>query len=225
MKNFQDTQVIILTHNISFFNLTKYIINEIIKSSDKWVFANLFEINNVHKIYWKPDNDKVSLIKDDFNALGTNISTENLEGIGNRIRKKFEVLLYEFSKLLMIGAVEDSSKILDRITNSKAIYYIGAKTASNLIDEIETVLNENNSNNLISRLKERIENYKNNDFDNFKKILKELKLYQKVTMHPMSHGVNGLPSFTVKEIEKSLSLLEKMENHLKSLIDGNVAAI
>ena len=50
-------------------------------------------------------------------------------------------------------------------------------------------------------------------------------MYQKVTMHPMSHGVNGLPSFTVKEIEKSLSLLEKMENHLKSLIDGNVAAI
>ncbi len=224
-EKFQDSQILLLTHNISFYNLIKFVINDINKVQEKWVLANLFEINNLHKIYIKSEIEKVSTIKNAFVAL-TNVSTsEGIEGIGNRIRKKFEILLYEYSKLVMIGTVEDSNKIFNRIMNGKSVYYKEKKTASDLIDEIEYVLNENNNNNLQTRLQSKIGEYKNSDFDNFKKILKELKLYQKITMHTMSHGVDGMPTFTIKEIQKSLVLLEKLEGYLKELVDDNVATV
>lgn len=224
-EKFQDTQIFIFSHNISFYNLIRYIINEIDNSSHKWAYANVFEINNVHKIYMKSEIERVKSIKDDFIALTLPATAENIEGIGNRVRKKFEILLYEYSKLMMIGAVEDSNKILVRIMNSEAAYYKEGNTASDLVDEIELILRENNNNNLISRLQTKIDAYKSVDFENFKKILKELKLYQKVTMHPMSHGVNGMPNFTIKEIDKSITLLEKMEGYLKELVDGNVVSV
>ncbi|MGN6297376.1 MAG: AAA family ATPase [Ginsengibacter sp.] len=224
-EKFKNTQILIFTHNISFYNLVKYFVYEIEDADDKWAFANIFEINNVHKIYIKSEIERVKVIKEDFNALANSPTDENVEGIGNRIRKKFEILLYEYSKLLMIGTVEDSNKILNRIMNSNAAYYNGKNTASNLIDEIKTILDENNPHNLIERLQARIEKYSNSDFNNFQTILKGLKIYQKVTMHPMSHGVIGMPAFTIKEIEKSISLLEKMEDYLKELVDNNVVNI
>lgn len=222
---FGDTQLFILTHNISFYNLIMYVIGSIDSTMDKWTFSNLYEINNTHKVYIKSEIERVQTIKHDFVALPANPLAADIDSIGNRIRKKFEVLLYEYSKLLMIGSVEDSSKILDRITQGKPAYYKEKNTASDLIDEIEVVLNENNSNNLTQRLQTKINNYKNPQFANFQKILKELKLYQKVTMHPMSHGVAGMPTFTIKEIEKSIELLKKMEDYLKEMVNSNVAVV
>ncbi|MDB5117707.1 MAG: hypothetical protein JWQ79_3199 [Mucilaginibacter sp.] len=222
-EKFQDTQVLIFTHNISFYNLIMYIVNDIDSTSTRWAFSNLFEINNYHKIYIKSGIEKVQLIKNDFDGLtATNVE---IEMIGNRIRKKFEILLYEYSKLLMIGTVEDSKKILDRITLGKPCYYTNHKTASDLIDIIEQILLENNQNNLTGRLQDKINSFKNAEFGNFQKILKELKLYQKVTMHPMSHGIIGMPTFTIKEIEIAIDLLEKMEKFLKDMVDSNVAVV
>lgn len=223
--NFQDSQILLLTHNISFYNLIKFVTNEIYKVQDKWVMANLYEINNTHKIFLKSDIETVKKIKETFYSLTQPLSQEGIDGIGNKIRKKFEILLYEYSKLVMIGAVEDSNKIFDRIMNGKTVYFNDKKTASDLINEIEEVLKEHNSNNLISRLQNKIGEYKKSDFENFQKILKELKLYQKVTLHTMSHGVNGMPTFTVKEIQKSLALLEKVESYLKEMVDNNVVTV
>ena len=220
---FQDTQIIILTHNIGFYNLILFVI-EIDNTKDKWEFSNLFEINNNHKLYVKSEIEEVKSIKNNFYALANPDSNE-IENIGNRIRKKFEILLYEFSKLLMIGTVEDSKKILDRITQGKAVYFKDKNTASDLIDSIETILLEQNPNNLTARLQNKIGSYKNSEFGNFQKILKELKLYQKITMHPMSHGTNGMPIFTIKEIEKSIALLEKMEAYLKDMVNKNAATV
>ncbi|MCX2584134.1 AAA family ATPase [Pedobacter sp. MR22-3] len=225
LDKFQDTQILIFTHNISFYNLIMYVINEIELSNSKWVFANLFEIKNKHKLYIKSEIERVKTIKEAFENLSGTPSQDEIEGIGNRIRKKFEILLYEYSKLLMVGAVEDSRKILDRITNGKSSYYLDKKTASDLIDSIENILAENNDNNLISRLQNLIETYKNLEFANFQKILKELKLYQKVTMHPMSHGITGMPTFTTKEISNSLILLQKMEDYLKEIVNTNIASV
>jgi hypothetical protein len=202
-----------------------YVIKDIDHTGARWAFSNLFEINNTHKIYIKSEIERVKTIKDDFNALTSSAAAGDIENIGNRIRKKFEILLYEYSKLLMIGTVEDSKKILDRITQGKSAYYKSNNTASDLVDSIENILLENNPNNLINRLQATINTYKNSEFNNFQRILKELKLYQKVTMHPMSHGVKGMPTFTIKEIEKSIELLDKMETYLKEMVDNNVVTV
>jgi energy-coupling factor transporter ATP-binding protein EcfA2 len=225
IEKFRDTQVLLFTHNISFYNLIMYIIGTIDRTGDKWAFCNLYEINNSHKIYMKHEIEKIQDIKTAYESLADPAPAGDIENIGNRIRKRFEILLYEYSKLLMIGAVEDSKKILDRITDGKSAYYNNKKTASDLVDKIEEILQEGNANNLANRLQQKINNFKNQDFSNFQKTLRELKLYQKVTMHPMSHGVAGLSTFTTKEIEKSIELLDKMETYMNYMVDGNVVNV
>ncbi|WP_406843492.1 hypothetical protein [Flavobacterium soyae] len=222
-EKFQDFQILIFTHNISFYNLIMYVINES-NNSSAWMFSNLYEINNNHKFYIKNGIEKVQDIKNEYNNLAI-IPNANLDDIGNRIRKKFEILLYEYSKLIMIGAVEDSKKILERIMKGLPAYFHNKETASDLVNKIEIILSENNPINLAPRLQTKIDEFKYDEYPNFQKIVKELKLYQKVTMHPMSHGVIGMGTFTTKEIKKSIELLEKMENYLKELVDNNVATV
>ena len=216
-ENFEDCQKIILTHNVYFYNLIMYLVNDIYKEKSKWLFANLYEINNQHKLYIK-GKLTVKSIKDRYNESST-LSTSQIESIGNDIRKRFEQLLHELSKLFMIGAVEESKKIIENIEKTKTIYLKNKKTALDLLDEIEKIIEEDYSKN---RIKSKISQYKFSELSNFQTIIRELKLYQKVTMHPMSHSSNGLSSFTQKEIEASLALLEKLERSIKDLVGSDV---
>ncbi|MGJ1367906.1 hypothetical protein [Sphingobacterium spiritivorum] len=225
LENFQNDQVLIFTHNISFYNLVMFMINKERSLANTWLFANLYEINNCHRIYFKNAIDRTKAIREDYNNIVTPGTSSEIEAIGNRIRRKFEILLYEYSKLLMVGAVEDSNKIIDRIMYGKSAYYNSKKTASDLVDNLQSIIDENNPNNLSGRLQSEINNFKKHDFDNFQKIIKDLKLYQKITMHPLSHGVIGMPTFTTREIEISFELLEKMEEFLKDMVDTNVSTI
>jgi len=210
---FEAYQKVILTHNVYFYNLIMYLINNIYINRNKWLFANLYEINNDHNIYIKGELT-VQKIKEKYNS-----NPSEIESIGNDIRKRFEQLLHELSKLFMIGAVEDSKKIIEEIENTKTIYRKDKKREFNLLYEIEEILEENH---LKEKIRSKISKYKFNELSNFQTIIRELKLYQKVTMHPMSHSSNGLSSFTQKEIEKSLLLLEKLEGNITSLIGSDV---
>ena len=217
---FDSYQKIILTHNVYFYNLIMYISNDIFRNNNKWLFGNIYEINNIHKLYFKGELT-VNKIKNRYSS-----NSSDTESIGNDIRKRFEQLLHEISKLFMIGAVEDSKKIIENIENNKAIYWKKRetrrdknKTATNLIYDIEAILD---SDNLKESIESKIEEYKIDDLNNIKIIIRDLKLYQKVTMHPLSHSSDGLSSFTQKEIEKSLLLLEKLETDIKGLIGSDV---
>ncbi len=220
--NFDDFKIIIFSHNISFYNLIMYFVNDIFKCQNEWKFANLYEINTQNKIYFKNSIERVRDIKKDYDKITDTNNTVQLESIGNRLRQKFEILLYEFSKLLMIGAVEDSKKIIERIENSKNIYISGKKTASDLIDEIIDILDENNPNNLSNRLLSKINRYKKDNLKELKSIIKNLKIYQKVTMNPMSHGSFGQSPYTTQEITETIKLLAKFEKYLKELVDARV---
>jgi len=235
--NFSEFQILIFTHNVYFYNLIMYLVNDIYKTSNQWKLANLYEINGEHKLSIKKSLGKVSKITERYKN-GIKVNTINcsecnnkiediyqnvdINEIGNQIRQKFEVLLYEFSKLLMIGGVEDSKKIIERIENSKNIYFYNKKTASDLLDELYEVLSLENPQNLQNSLKTKIERYRQNGFSDIQDVVRNLKLYQKVTLHPMSHGTIGQSSFTTNEIEESLDLLEKFENYIKDLIDSDV---
>ena len=222
LEEFQEFQTIILTHNVSFYNLITYLINDIFKQNENWSFGNMYEIDNVNKFYQKQTIEKVKDIRSYYTDY-----PQNIIELGNKIRKKIEVLLYEYSKLFMIGSVEESKKILERIENRKQIYINNInnkyKDASDLVDTIQGILDEGNEHNLKNRLNEKIAGYKQCDFSNLQYILEKLKLYQKVTMHPMSHGSLGQNTFTTKEIQESLDLLEKLEKYLIALVDKNVS--
>jgi energy-coupling factor transporter ATP-binding protein EcfA2 len=224
-KLFADCQILILTHNATFFNLIKYIIHNVDRQTDAWMFANMYEISGKHKIYIKDPVESVGLIKQEYENVESH-NQNSIEQLGNRIRKKFETLLHEFSKILVIGGFEENKIILERISNGKSFYAKkGGLTVYNLMDEIEGLIHSVPIDFLKQRLRSKIESYKDFDLQTLKFVLNELKLYQKVTMHPMSHGVQGMASFTAKEIEQSIGLLIKMEEVVNGLIDGNVTSV
>ncbi|WP_420572479.1 AAA family ATPase [Kordia sp.] len=217
VSEFSDFQILILTHNVNFFNLIKHIVSDIHKESARWNYGNMYEFDGDNKFYIKKFKEPVKEIHNFYKK-----NPDKIEEVGNKIRKRFEILLYEFSKLLMIGAVEDNKKILERILFQKNRYHKQSKNTSDLVDELHTILYSDNKYNLEDRLKKKILEYQKDDFKNIRYTLTKLKLYQKTTMHPMSHGTLGQTTFSVKEIENSLTLLEKLEKQLKDLVDKDV---
>jgi energy-coupling factor transporter ATP-binding protein EcfA2 len=210
----KEFQIFIFTHNVYFYNLIMFLVKE-----DEWKFGNLYEIDNEHKIYLKDNVDTVSKIRDFYDK-----NKHNIDPVGNKIRRRFEVLLHELSKLILVGTVEDSKTILDRVQSNKTIYLKKEKkkykTASDLVDEICNLLQSTQN---LQDIKKTISEYKKNDIILMQKTIEKLKVYQKVTLHPLSHGKVGQTSFTIKELESSLDLLEKLEKNIVSLsksIDG-----
>lgn len=220
LDKFQNFQKIIFTHNISFYNLVRYTICQINKEQDNWSFLNLYMMGNLAHTYQQSSENTVNKIKEEY------YQRSDVEQTGNRIRKRFEVLLYELSKLLQIGTLEESSKIIELLSRNEPIYFDqSGKTINDLMKEIETTLNSPCDVNLKQRLLTKINDYRKTDYANLRAIIKDLTLYQKVSMHPMSHGTIGLTQFTNKEIKESLVLLEKLENILIFLKNVNVTSV
>ena len=211
-KNFEGFQIVLLTHNIYFYNLVMHMINAYYSTNnmwkkEKWKFAALYEIDGEHKVYIKDTQTTLADIRKEYKT------TTNIQEIGNKVRQKFEVLLYEVAKLIGTGAIESSKSIVDKITSSNEIFI----KCDELIKNIENILSKEDTTNLKTDIKTKIEEYKYSEFKNLKHIVASMKLYQKVTLHPMSHGQIGVVDFTQKELEASMDLVEELEKILKRL--------
>jgi len=217
LENFSDYQIVILTHHISLFNLIKFLVAE-----NNWRIANIYENANEVKINYKDKSIKVEKLQVEFVSIKNDPS--KFEEFGNKLRTKSEILLHELSKLLVIGQLEDSTKIIENIEDNKYLYFKNKKNASDLIDEINNILEENNNNNLINRLKDKINDYKLNDFGNLKKIINDLKIYQKTTLNPLSHSTIETTPFTLKEIKETLIILGKLETYIKDFVDKDASS-
>jgi len=222
-------QIVILTHNVYFYNLIMYLVNDIYKLKNDWQYANLYEIANEAKLYM--NDNLIELPKLRKEIYGQN---PNYTRIGNDLRKKFERLLYEFSKILMIGSVEESNKILEILDKKENMYllryeYIDSKkrkqvmfkNSNHLVIELEKLIEENKT---IDDIKNLISTYSEVDklLPEIIKVIQELKLYQKVSMHSLSHGQVGQNPISQKEIEKSLELLENFQKQMQSLVNKKV---
>lgn len=53
----------------------------------------------------------------------------------------------------------------------------------------------------------------------------EMMVYQKVTMHPLSHATGAMPLSTQTEVERSITLLNILEGQLNSLIGRDMYSI
>jgi hypothetical protein len=221
LGTFTDFQIVILTHNVYFYNLIMYLINDIYQIATKWQFANLYEIGNEHKIYLNNIVNPVADLEKKYKPTEANF---DIAKYGNELRQKFERLLYELSKILMVGGVEESNKILEHILDSQNIYLlkyedtssgkkkIKFKDANHLVDEL--VINPNNT--------QKIQEYKLDELPTLQEILKTLKFYRKVTMHSLSHGQTGQHNWSPKEIQQTLILLKKLETNIKDLIGNSI---
>ncbi|MBR5603057.1 MAG: AAA family ATPase [Bacteroidales bacterium] len=217
----QDYQKIVLTHNQSFFNLIKYIVeNASSEQKGSWTYQTLYEFRNEHKIYIYEGSDDLENIKKDYKAEKNKLSP-SFESIGNRLRQRFEVLLYELARLMQIGHFEESKSIISSLVDNhnKSVFL---KMDGNKILNTYTLLEdlirifENTSirnDKLRSCLKKKYKEYVEfNELNHLKPIIRDMRIYQKVILHQLSHGRDEIPTNSPKEIETTIELLSKMES-------------
>lgn len=158
---------------------------------------------------------------------------EDLQDLGNDIRRYFEELLHEFSKIVHVGGKNECGHILDRLENGKNLYLYEDKghhfkTADDMLDSLSSTMKIKRADVMISQLKEKYAKYKANDY--YKKtvlpLVQELRIYQKLSLHPLSHAhLHGTPTYTEKELNMTVTLIEKLEGVVNELIGFDVSTV
>lgn len=193
---------------------------------------NICEVGDNTDAYAYDLVDNSAKILSDYNTLSTTDPATAADQAGNKIRKRFEAVLYEYAKLILIDQFEDANKVLARLIDKRKPVFVkivknGSITeaygANELLDEIIPILNAaKSSSDKVSEVKTCIDAYQK--LTEVKKIaayLKEMKMFQKVVLHQLSHGTGTRPTFTDKEIRQSIDLLKKFEFLVNKIKDDN----
>lgn len=219
VKYFQEYQKIVLTHSVSFFNLAEHSFSVAYQQSDQWKLFQIIEHPGNSVIEEREPQDDAQKINKDLRR-GVSLST-----IGNRVRKHFEYLVRETSQLLYTGGLSETTQLLTSIMNKKKLYYYfdttdkKPKTVYDLIEELTTIIDAAPTTPLKTQLSPVIAQYASGtELESLRDVLCEMVMYQKVSMHPLSHSTGAIPLATQRECERSVSLLIEMEKRLGSLI-------
>lgn len=223
---FEEYQLIIMTHSISFFNMADYSFSTAYQQKDAWKRFQIEEHVGNSDVNERDSQDYAKIINRDYknrSAIGV---------IGNRIRKRFEFLVGEVSKLLYAGGVSESSQLLGSIFAPKKLYYEfdvpnkKLNTVYDFVDELIAIIDADAGSALKTRLETVINRYvSGTELTKLRDILCEMVVYQKVSMHPLSHATGALPLSTTREVERSITLLMMLEKQLNNLIGKDLYSI
>ena len=215
LSKLEDAQKIVLTHNTGFYNLFCYIYSNFSDEPEKWIRYRLFKYDDKH--YFLDGHEKTTKeIKESLDNIPAN-------EIGNELRQRFEVLVYELSRLNNIGELQETRTLLDRLCKKDVPAYLyvengKCKTVYDLVGEIYSNVTNGNSYKLAERLKDKIDSYSNNAFlYKIEPWLVDLRLMQKVALHQASHGHEHINPSEPAEITYTLALLEELERALNSV--------
>ena len=216
---FSSYQVLIFTHNTSFYNLCDHFLKEKPELDVRWLRQGIYEYDHQHYVYAKQSGDRLKQIEDELKANPGRVSD-----IGNDVRRYFEVLLHQFSLMLMAGAKEETSKLLYEVAkkSDSRIFHVdenGIRDLGELFAEIERLMKDVPADQQWTKVKAAIEKFRNpaNSVDKLSENLRAMSIYQKVVLHQASHGHEGLPDLTEKEIKASLHVLRKLEDTIKKM--------
>lgn len=232
-QRFSNYQKFVFTHNISFSNLWIYTINNVEKEPEKWVFINVYNCGGLHKVYEHRQPKKKEKTQSVLLRERLENGTEDLQDLGNDIRKYFEELLHEFSKIVHVGGKNECSHILERLESGKTVYLHEDgghhfKTADDMIDHLGNIASLERNDIMLATLRRKIWDYKSNNYmiNTVLPVVKELQMYQKLSMHPLSHAhIYGTPSYTEKELDITITLLTKFEGVVNELMDFDVSTV
>lgn len=221
VKRQESLQMFLLTHNVSFYNLTKHYINNYAepRDSNNWTYFNLYNLGIQHKLY-PQDDDTIEKVEQELHS-----GTTPMEELGNRIRQIFEIQVHELAKIIITGGLEETKNILDRLGKGRPMYYKGGKDVYNLVTDLENQakIPTLNREQLSKKLLDTIEEYKNDpDLNNIREVLKRMTLFQKISLHPTSHGTLGLTPVSKKEMMESIQLVKKIGSCIGDLKDKNI---
>lgn len=124
--------------------------------------------------------------------------------------------------MLSIGNIEETKGIIQRIADKKTVYWKKNSTLQDLLSEIEALIPSIPDQSARNAINSKIGNYKLKNAKKLHDIVCNLRLYQKVAMHPLSHVALGVPHYSKKDVRQSIVLLEKLDECIKSIIDGRI---
>lgn len=179
----------------------------------KWTKYHLYELSAVPRVYPLSTVKSVDELKKELDSFKEG---DGLDDIGNKIRRKFEETVFRFTELLMVGAKEETAKLLGSLEYEYFYFSGSGQGIDSLIHEIEGILINAPEQLIPEKVKAVIGKYKTkNDF--LRVILSDFTLYQKVSLHPMSHTGPGMINYSLKELQYSVNLLEQMEKKIARL--------
>lgn len=225
---FDEFQKIVLTHSVSFFNMAEYAFSIAYGQKDDWRRFQIVEHKANSTIEQRDSQDYASNINSEYKHRQRH--GYPLDPIGNRIRKRFEFLVVEASKLLCAGGIAESGKLIEAINTNKKLYYKynGTKTQSvyDLIDELTAIIDAEASCPFKTKLQDAIKEYvSDTEVAKLRDTICDLAVYQKVSMHPLSHAAGPIPMTATREIERSITLLMTLEKQLGTLIGRDLYSI
>lgn len=211
-STFPKAQKIIFTHNVSFFNLFQYVIKNTYDDGANWDYFGMYGVNREHYIY-KFDEFTVESIRKDIRS-----KTDPVQ-VGNKIRRRLEQLLIEFSRLYSCDiSLQRTETILTDMINNKDICVRkeGSRMlyADFLVCEIEGLLKNAPPQVLKTMIRKKINDYRevNKELKPLIPTLKDIQVMKKLLLHPLSHGAHTYPTYSVKEETIVLDLLQKLED-------------
>lgn len=218
---FGEYQIILLTHSVSFFNMANYAFSIAYGQKDDWKRFQIVEHEANSRIDSRESQDYASNINTEYRYKLRH--GQPLDPIGNRIRKRFEFLVCEVSKLLCTGGITECGKLIEAINTPKKLYYeydgTKTKTVFDLVDELTAIIDADAGCPLKSQLQPVINRYvSNTEVGKLRDTICDLTVYQKVSMHPLSHATGQIPMTATREIERSITLLMSLEKQLGALI-------
>lgn len=215
LSEFDAYQKVIFTHSPTFYNLFAFAINTHIPPiSVKWKMCQLYAVEDKHFL----NENKKFQGAEELEKQWKN--TSDNDRIGNDIRQYIEVLAIELNNLYHLTFHEGTKEIIERVHKEDKHFYFKveddgtAKNVYNLVAEIEAILVSTGTvpSKKCSDSLQLIELYRNsNEYRQIKEIFQDIELYQKIVMHPSSHGSSGSRQFTRKEVLYAIALAKKLE--------------
>lgn len=215
----QSYQLIILTHNVNYYNLLLHYINTL-GNKESWVVVNLIHVARRHRYYTDSGVKMSDKIRKDYE--GKTLNDSEYRQLGNQIRQCFEARLHELIGLVMLGGFEETKNILDKLLSQETIYYKEGKDLQTLVGEIDRSSRVYAVRAACSMkvIRKKIDDYRVRESNDLINTLRELRLYQKVFMHPLSHGTLGATQWSDAEVRKSLDLLKRLELSINAISNG-----
>jgi len=215
LTNFKEYQIIIMTHNIQFYNM----IMRLLKSRDEnsnWDIKNIFLLD-------KSSADIITKGDTYLDSAEKFLKEYQLEVSGNFLRKEFEYIVNRFEQILEIGRVEEMSNVLNSI---KKIDYIMPYPKDNLLKLLKTITKhcENSkidNNKKVEIIEKQIKDFDKNRYKDYrldflKNLIKKTEFYKDILMNSASHDDRDRELYK-KEFTNSIKLLKELNKILDSL--------
>jgi len=207
-RAFKKYQIILLTHNLQFFNLINDWLNN--NNVKNWDLKNIYvreNDDNRESVIYDRDSSYISQASD-F------LSNDDLPECGNLIRKEFERIVHELEKLYQLGKKEETAKIVELIVNDSPVYIKQNILLTEVSEKITHIRNKlNNPDTDINTVKQDLEaiGLISPPLDaKLKETLSKATFYRKIIMNKSSHNNPDAEGYR-KEYQHSIELMKELD--------------